>query len=134
MAEAAAASALVGAAPAAPRQPCRRRPPAPRRVADLRCRTAAGEGVPTPLDVLRNDVSYLEDLHGELVAAHRSAHDEVRGPRLLLSCLTRAGGQARRQRHANQRGLRPSTSPCGTAFHRCRRHCRFDLSCPASVA
>lgn len=78
MAEAAAASALVGTAPAAPRQ-CWRRPPAPRRVAGLRCRAApAGEGTPTPLEVLRNDVNFLEDLHDELVAAHRSAHDEVR--------------------------------------------------------
>lgn len=83
MAEAAAASALVGTAPAAPRQ-CWRRPPAPRRVAGLRCRAApAGEGTPTPLEVLRNDVNFLEDLHDELVAAHRSAHDEVCG---LLAC------------------------------------------------
>ena len=79
MAEAAAACALVGAAPAAPRPHCRRRQPACRRVAGLRCRAAAGEGTPTPLEVLRKDVSFLGDLHGELVAAHRSAHDEV-GP------------------------------------------------------
>ncbi len=124
MAEAAAACGLVGAAPAAPRrQPvAARRQPVARRVAGLRCRAAAGDGVPTPtpMDVLRNDVCFLEDLHGELVEAHRSAHDEVRRMFKLL-----AFASERRQQHTQ-------AVPCvvvalGAAFMCCTAFMLYQL-------
>lgn len=124
MAEAAAAALL--SCPAAPagwcRQQCRR--PAHASTRGARCRaspreqaTAPASSSSTPLDVLRNDFSFLEESTGlDLLApleAVVGTHDEVR---VCLARTGRASGAADDVQHAVCR-LLPISVPCISACH-----------------